>query len=82
MYGLRLKCLTDEQLQGELAEMAENLYCLKQELDSRSGENKVMYECEECGVQHESHDVIFDHLTYVHNYPAEDAGLSTIQIFV
>ncbi len=78
----RMNCLTEEELRREVAELAEELHRMKRELDSRSGEDKIMYQCEECGFRHENDDVVFDHLTEVHCYPAEDAGLSTIQIFV
>jgi hypothetical protein len=82
MYGRRLKHLTEDQLRQEIAVTAENLYNMQQELESRSGQNSVMYECEECGFRHSDDEVVFDHLVEVHRYPDEDAGLSTLQIFV
>lgn len=82
MYGRRLRHLSEDQLRQEIATMAEDLYRMQQELNSRSGENRVMYECEECGIRNANMDVIYDHLLNVHNYPEEDAGISTLEVYV
>jgi hypothetical protein len=79
---IQMRFQTDAELESNIRLKQEELREMTTELRKRraNGGGIRMYQCEHCGKKSLDEEEIYEHLLNDHNYPEEDAGLSTLEI--